>query len=290
MDDALLPKEYSSGTKWVGICAAVSAFIFVIVSVILAAASGSPSWVVAALGMFMIIGTTGAMLQWIRIGELEERRYYCFTGVKVLALLIISGAVLDILYTKVIPTYPVVGTVSGANLSPNVRTVGSISLNGGTPLRLTPGKVQPFVLAAEVPDGTPIAVSMVEQPGQAYCTAYGGGTVSGAVFNQINVSCIPMFNVGFALTGFVNGYTPLVIKYTIDSQSAMSQSLSADGTFFLPTKLAKGGSVAIQPVQQPASRDGKTKLQCDVSGGRVTISSTDPRDDIATDTIRCKPM
>lgn len=271
MDDPLVPKEYGSGSKWLGLCAALSSFIFVLVTVVLAAASGSPSWIVAAIGMFMIIGTTATILQWIRTGQLEEAKHTYLVAVQVLGLMVIAGAILDILYTKD-AMYPVVGTVTGAFISPNVATPGSISFNGGAPVTLPAGYVVPLVLAAEVADGSSVSVVMVDQPGQAFCTAVGSGTVSGKVFNQVNISCVPRYNFGGSLSGLLPGYTPLQMKATFTPDASPqptphTASLSADGGFYFKDKFDGGVvSVYVEITAAPASSDGKTTLTCTDGG------------------------
>lgn len=276
MDDPLVPKEYGSGTKWLGICASLSAFIFVLVAVVLAAASGTPGWIVAAIGMFMIIGTTGSILQWIRSGQLEEAKHTYLVAVQVLGLMVIAGAVLDILYTKT-AAYPVVGTVTGAFPSPNVLTQGSMSFNGGAPLALQQGYVMPFVLAEAAPDGSTVGVVMVKQPGQAFCTVHNGqGHVSGGVYNAVNVSCATRYNIGGTLSGTFTGhagYTPLVLSAQLSpppkdgGKGTITQSLSADGSFWFDDKVEPGTSAYITITSSPAPPGGDPSkaLKCNIN-------------------------
>ena len=154
-------------------------------------------------------------------------------------------------------TYSVGGSVSGL--------AGSVVLqdNGGDNLSVSANGS--FAFPTKLAGGSAYAVTVLTQPAGQTCVVSGGsGSVGSANVTGVAVTCAANPPVVYSVGGSVSGLAGSVV---LQDNGGDNLSVSANGSFAFPTKLAGGSAYAVTVLTQPA---GQT---CVVSGGSGSVGS-----------------
>ena len=155
------------------------------------------------------------------------------------------------------PTYTVGGTLSGLT--------GTVTLqdNGGDTLIASANGS--FTFAAQLASGAAYSVTVATNPTAQSCTvASGTGTVASANVSSVVVTCaaVPTYSVG----GIVSGLSGTV---TLQDNGADTTSVSANGAFTFPTKLASGASYSATLTSSPSGQ------ACTLANNQGTMGAAD---------------
>ena len=145
---------------------------------------------------------------------------------------LIAGADIGSVQVNCLPAYDVGGMVAGLG-------AGTLTLqNGNTQVSVTAANTN-FVVA-NLPLGTPYAVTVQSQPtGQNCDVTDGNGIVGNANVNSINVQCE---NLAYPLGGHVSG---LVADANVTLQNGSDTISVANGVYVFPTSISFGDSYSV---------------------------------------------
>ena len=168
------------------------------------------------------------------------------------------------------PTYRVGGTVSGLAPSPSV----VLQNNGGDDLTVSADG--PFTFATRIAGGSAYAVTVSAQPAGQTCSVAAGTGTANADVGTVQVTCATA--VTYAVGGTVSGLPPSA-SVVLQDNGGDDLTVSADGAFTFPTKVASGAPYAVTVLTQPA---GQT---CAVANGSGTVGSAD----VTNVAVTCAP-
>lgn len=155
--------------------------------------------------------------------------------------------------------YAIGGTVAGLPSGEQLKL-----LNNGTD-ELTVSQNGAFAFATRIGSGDRYNVTVGTQPANSTCTvtpSTATGLVASADVASVAVTCAATFAVGGTVTGLASGGS-----LTLGGGTAGDSTVTADGSFTLPTRLVGGAAYAVTVATQPA---GQT---CSVDSGTGTIGA-----------------
>jgi 6-phosphogluconolactonase (cycloisomerase 2 family) len=155
--------------------------------------------------------------------------------------------------------YAIGGTLAGLPSGGQLKL-----LNNGSD-ELTLSQDGTFAFATKLDSGAAYAVTVGTQPTDGTCTVTprtATGLVSGSDIASVEVTCVATFAVGGTVTGLASG-----ASLTLGGATAGSSTVTADGSFTLPTRLEGGAAYAVTVTTQPA---GQT---CSVDSGTGSIAA-----------------
>lgn len=154
----------------------------------------------------------------------------------------VNAAVTDVQVTCSTITHTVAGTVSGLLSA----TALVLENNAGDPITVSSNGS--FVFPTSVPYGGSYAVTVASQPrGQTCAAGQHTGVGMAADVTNIVVTCATN---AYAIGGRVSGLTGALVL----QNGADTLSVSADGTFSLPTRVPFGGSYSVTVLAQPSGQ------------------------------------
>jgi hypothetical protein len=155
------------------------------------------------------------------------------------------------------PTYSVGGTLSGLS------GTAVLQDNGGDNLSVTANGS--FTFPTRLASGAAYAVSVKTQPAGQTCTVSGGtGTVGSANVTSAAVTCATNPPATYSVGGTMSGLSGTAV---LQDNGGDNLSVTANGSFTFPTKLASGSAYSVTVLTQPS---GQT---CAVGGGTGTVGS-----------------
>lgn len=167
----------------------------------------------------------------------------------------------DTTTTTTTPTgaYAIGGTVAGLPSGGQLKL-----LNNGTD-ELTLAQNGSFAFATKIDSGAQYNVTVGTQPANGTCTVASStatGVVASSDIASVHVTCVATYAVGGTVTGLASGGS-----VTLGGGTAGDSTVTADGSFTLPTRLAGGAAYAVTVTTQPT---GQT---CSVDSGTGTIAA-----------------
>ena len=166
-------------------------------------------------------------------------------------------------------TFTIGGTVAGLASGDSV----VLDDNGGDALTISTSGA--FMFATALASGSQYAVTIGTQPTDANCVVTSGaGTVSAANVTNVAVTCTAV-SIGGTVAGLTSG-----ASLVLEVNGADPQTVSAGGTFTLPSGLAVGDSYSVTVSTPPAGQ------ACSVAGGTGTVTAAT----VANVVITCVPL
>ncbi len=149
------------------------------------------------------------------------------------------------------PTPSIGGTLSGLS-------AGTVVLqdNGGDSLSLNGNG--PFTFPTRLAPGANYAVTVATQPTGLNCTVANGSGTANANVTNVAVACVITPSIGGSVAGLSAG------TLVLQDNGGDSLSLTGNGPFTFPTRLALGASYAVTVATQPAN------LTCTIANGAGT--------------------
>lgn len=175
------------------------------------------------------------------------------------------------------------GNYWGSSISSNVTATvtcvditsvgGSISgLSGSVTLQLNGGNTTTFSangsfnFSQQLAVGDYYAVSVYTQPANQLClVSNGGGQITGAAVNTVNVSC-GASSTGYYVGGYISGFSGLAI---LNLNGTEELARTYNGSFTFSTPLAKGTPYTVSVTSLV------TGYSCDVSNGAGVVADSD---------------
>lgn len=153
----------------------------------------------------------------------------------------VSGADINLTVNCSATTYTIGGTIT--NLS------GTVGLHISTGENLTNLSNGTYSFAP-ITIGSSYTVTVPTQPAGQRCTVANPTGIANANFNNVNVSCVPVYTISAAVSGLG---TPPSIGLVLQNTGNNNLSISADGTLAFSKGLANGESYHVKVMIQPAA-------------------------------------
>ncbi len=157
-------------------------------------------------------------------------------------------------------SYPIGVSVSGLSGSGLV-----LQNNGGSDLTIAANGAYTF--ASQVLSGAPYSVTVKSQPvspSQICSVTAGSGIVVNAAVSSVSIVCSNTYSVGGTVSGLLG--SGLVLQ----NNGLDRVSISGNGSFTFPDRVAANGAYAVTVLTQPAS----PAQLCSVSGASGTVTSS----------------
>lgn len=172
-----------------------------------------------------------------------------------------SGDVTHIAVTCVTNSYSISGTVTGLKGSGLV-----LQNNEGDNLSIDADGT--FTFATKIPSGSPYLVEVLTQPSnpaQTCTVSSGSGDVSSGDIASVAIRCVTNT---YRIQGTLSGLAATVV---LQNDGGDNLTLTANGTFTFPTRIASGSTYAVAVISQPNS----PSQICSVANGTGTVVSSD---------------
>lgn len=267
MDDALIPRSMGGGTKMgVQIFAALAA-ILVIVSIICAFIKGSQqyysAYIIVALSMGMLVGTTFMILRWIVSDEMPESKHTYVAGAQFFALIFMAAGTLASVYIS----FPGDNAVFGVALNA-LGNRGSVQLKGTAPdgsaldLSVPFSAGQPlFSFPQHIMGGSDYVLTLTD-PDQSVCNPKTlQGTASGDVHFVVN--CSEAYPLTVTVVGLKTSPVQLQCQ-EYDPSITQVVNVTQNGQSRFPTPILKGVTYSTSAQLQPS--DTKCSITSGASG------------------------
>jgi hypothetical protein len=259
MDDPLVPKSVSGGTRLLVQITCALAVIFIFVAVLLifieGGKTGSGGWIVVGTGFLLTTSTTGVLVRWVMKNELEESKHFYLLVAQSLALVVLSAGFLAVIYATETP-YFYIGGAAGPVIMETGQRGGplQIILDNNQSNVITVGQTpcQSFLFPNKIAKDQKYSVSLKSQPSGSLCTLMGGtGTGSKNLLGNdaIRITCQTAWLIGgqisFGGTTWVPG---LVLQ---NNQAEQLPIISATQPFWFPTPVLNGQQYNVGVLTQP---------------------------------------
>ena len=168
----------------------------------------------------------------------------------------------------VVSSFFVGGTLTGL-------TEGAVVLENLGGDLLTVSNNGTFLFGTAVDNGATYLVSVAQQPNNQWCTVSNStGIISGADISNVQVDCLPAFDVGGVVVG-------LALSGNVVLESGLTQvTVTADSPNFVVTRLPSGTAYNVSIATQPAGQD------CNITGASGTVA----RADVNTIVVQCSSL
>lgn len=267
MDDALIPTQLGGGSKLaVQIFAALSV-ILVVVSVICAFIKGSQQYytgyIVVAIAMALIVGSTFVLVRWILSDELPESKHSYVVGFQFFGLMILAAGMLASVYSTFPQEYAVYGMAAVNGTGQGQVTLKGTSIKGEA-LSVTASfsqQQQLFGFQDHIKENSEYTLTVTD-PTTAQCTPKSTtGTANADV--KFQIQCVEAFQLKGIMAGILTSPFELqATDYKGSTPIIQTLSVSNNGPFTFASGIISGDAYQVEPKTQP------TDATCTITGGQ----------------------
>jgi hypothetical protein len=264
MDDPLVPKSVSGGTRLLVqiICALAVIFIFVAILLIFieGGKTGSGGWVVVGTGFILTTSTTGVLVRWVMKNELEESKHFYLLVSQALSLVVLSAGFLAVIYAGESPLFYIGGAVGPVIMEQGAQPRGGplqLMLNNNQSNVLTIGQTpcQSFVFPTKVAKDEKYSVTLKAQASGSFCQVLNGNGIGSKNLlgnDGIRLQCQAAWIIGGVVLFSGGGQWPpgLILA---NNQQEQIQLQSGSGSWFFPTPVPNQSQYSVTIFQQPPS-------------------------------------
>lgn len=241
MDDPLVPK--SNGVQRLLIRGVgLAGCIFVLVVIIFAFLQGNFAWILGAVAIMMLCGSTGMLARWVSKDELEESKHTYLVAFQSLAVVILAAGLMAVILAPPAQTQYLIGGCGSGGSSGGLK----LKDDQGEVLTVPGGDCSGFIFDKTYAEGDSYRITIDTQPSNALCTlARGSGTIKEDNIlgsTGMSTSCQNAYRLGGTVT--LNDNIPAQGISLLNSNGDRYDVVQMGG-FFFATPLLAGTSYSV---------------------------------------------